>query len=152
VLKGVAAALAESPALRAQMQAGFEAAQGIAAALEQRLGGGRGPDFAPLLKVLQRVAEAARRVPAAANDAAAAATPGAPPAAAANGTIASREDALRSLQRVCDWLEANEPSNPAPLLIHRAQRLMSKSFIDIIRDLAPEGLSQVEKLAGIGKE
>jgi hypothetical protein len=26
---------------------------------------------------------------------------------------------------------------------------MSKSFIDIIRDLAPDGLKEVEKLAGI---
>jgi type VI secretion system protein ImpA len=49
---------------------------------------------------------------------------------------------------VCEWLERNEPSNPAPLLIRRSQRLMTKSFIDIIRDLVPDGLSQVEKLAG----
>jgi hypothetical protein len=27
---------------------------------------------------------------------------------------------------------------------------MSKSFMDIIRDLAPDGLSQVEKIAGTG--
>jgi type VI secretion system protein ImpA len=153
VITGVAAALAETPALRTQMQAGFEAVQGIVAAIEQGLGGKSSPDFTPLLKLMQRVAEAARRVPAAANDpAAATAAPAALPVLAAAGVIASREDAVRSLQRVCDWLEANEPSNPAPLLIHRAQRLMSKSFIDIVRDLAPDGLGQVEKLAGIGKE
>ena len=49
---------------------------------------------------------------------------------------------------MCEWIEHNEPSNPAPLLIRRAQRLMSKSFIDIIRDLAPGGVDEIEKLAG----
>ena len=39
-------------------------------------------------------------------------------------------------------------TNPAPLLIRRSQRLMSKNFIDIIRDLVPDGLNQIEKLAG----
>jgi type VI secretion system protein ImpA len=38
------------------------------------------------------------------------------------------------------------------LLIRRAQRLMSKNFIDIVRDLVPDGVSQIERLAGIGNE
>ena len=67
---------------------------------------------------------------------------------AAPGSIRTREDVVRTLDRVCDWIEKNEPTNPAPLLIRRAQRLMSKSFLDIIRDLAPDGLSQIENLAG----
>ncbi|NML16554.1 type VI secretion system protein TssA [Azohydromonas caseinilytica] len=158
VLQGVATALAATPALRERMQAGVEAVQGMARALDAQLGAGRGPDFTPLLRLLQRVAEAARRVQpaaeAAAPDASQAAVPQAPaPAAAAvGGVIASREDAMRALQCVCEWIETHEPSNPAPLLIRRAQGLMSKSFIDIIRDLAPDGLGQVQKLAGIGKE
>jgi type VI secretion system protein ImpA len=48
----------------------------------------------------------------------------------------------------CDWIERNEPSHPAPLLIRRAQRLMTKSFVEIIRDLAPDGMGQVQMLAG----
>jgi len=56
------------------------------------------------------------------------------------------------LQRVSEWIERNEPSNPAPLLIQRAQRLMKKNFMEIIRDLVPEGLGQIEKLAGPGRE
>jgi type VI secretion system protein ImpA len=69
-------------------------------------------------------------------------------AQATPGTIASRDDALRMLDRVCEWIERNEPSHPAPLLIRRAQRLMTKSFVEIIRDLAPDGMSQVQMLAG----
>ena len=69
-----------------------------------------------------------------------------------SGAIESREDAIRMLQRVSDWIERNEPSNPAPLLIQRAQRLMKKNFLEIIRDLMPDGLGQIEKLAGPGRE
>ena len=60
----------------------------------------------------------------------------------------TRDDVLEALDRVCDWIEQHEPTNPAPLLIRRAQRLMSKNFIDIIRDLVPDGIDQVEKIAG----
>ena len=49
---------------------------------------------------------------------------------------------------MCDFLERTEPSNPAPLLIKRALRLLDRSFIDIIQDLAPESFEQIERLAG----
>jgi type VI secretion system protein ImpA len=130
------------------MQAGYEAAQSLAASLERHIEAGQGPDFVPLKKVLQRVADAGRKAVGDASVGEDAATTSAPTARAA-GTISSREDANRALERVCEWIERNEPSNPAPLLIRRAQRLMSKTFIDIIRDLAPDGLKEVEKLAGI---
>ncbi len=54
----------------------------------------------------------------------------------------------RSLDRACEWLERHEPTNPAPLLIRRAQRLMGKNFLEIIRDLAPAGIDQIENIAG----
>jgi type VI secretion system protein ImpA len=63
--------------------------------------------------------------------------------------IRSREDAVRELDRVCAYLERHEPANPAPLLIRRAQRLVQMSFLDILRDLAPEGMSSIEKIAGL---
>jgi type VI secretion system protein ImpA len=59
---------------------------------------------------------------------------------------------VRTLGSVCEWIERHEPSNPAPLLIRRAQRLMSKSFIDLVRDLAPDGLTQLERIAGVAAE
>ena len=66
--------------------------------------------------------------------------------------IANRDDALKALDQVCEWIERHEPTNPAPLLIRRAKRLMTKSFMDIVRDLAPDGLSQVERIAGVENE
>lgn len=65
------------------------------------------------------------------------------------GQITSREDAIRVLENVCKFIEQSEPSNPAPLLIRRAQRLMSRSFMEIIADLAPESVAQIQKLAGL---
>ena len=69
-----------------------------------------------------------------------------------DGPIQSRADAVRALESVCRFIEETEPSNPAPLLIRRAQRLMSRSFIEIIQDLAPDSLTQIQKLAGIEKD
>lgn len=68
---------------------------------------------------------------------------------AAPGEIRSREDAIRMLERVCEFMERTEPSNPAPLLIRRAQRLVSKNFIEIMEDLAPDSLGAIKGIAGI---
>jgi type VI secretion system protein ImpA len=155
VLEGVRAALAQQPALAEVLGQGEQAVRAIAAVLDGHLGAGAAPDFSPLLKLMQALARAGRRAggTADAQDEAAGSSASAEPAprrSGAPGTIASREDAISALERVCDWIERNEPSNPAPLLIRRAQRLMSKNFLDIIRDLMPEGLDSVEKLAGPG--
>lgn len=64
------------------------------------------------------------------------------------GSLRNRDDVIKTLDRVCEWIEKNEPTNPAPLLIRRAQRLMTKNFMDIIRDIAPDGFAQIENLAG----
>jgi type VI secretion system protein ImpA len=64
------------------------------------------------------------------------------------GDIRTRADAVRALDRVCDFLVRNEPTNPAPLLIRRAQRLMAMSFMEIIQDLAPEAAGQVQNITG----
>jgi type VI secretion system protein ImpA len=69
--------------------------------------------------------------------------------AAAPGQIRNRDDAIRVLENVCKFIEQSEPSNPAPLFIRRAQRLLSRSFLEIIEDLAPDSLGQIQKLAGL---
>jgi type VI secretion system protein ImpA len=156
-LEGVRDALARQPELGELLAAGHAAVKAIAELVDGHVGVGVGPDLAPLTKLLQVVALAGRRAAGAeaAADDDATAQAGDPPAASRGGVsvpgrIATREDAIEALERVCDWIERNEPSNPAPLLIRRAQRLMSKSFLEIIRDLMPEGLDSVEKLAGPG--
>ena len=158
VVKAIIDADAATPGVIDDLLAADELVAGIEAVLDAQAGAANGPDLRPLRMLTQCLAQAARRArgvadpvgavgaapgaPAPARDAAA--SPGAP-----LGTIASRDDALKALDRVCDWLEHSEPSNPAPLLIRRAQRLMTKSFIEIIRDLAPDGLKEVERIAGL---
>ncbi|HZZ06523.1 type VI secretion system protein TssA [Paraburkholderia sp.] len=69
-------------------------------------------------------------------------------APAARTPIGSRETVMRVLEDACVYLERTEPSHPAPLLIRRAQRLMRMNFYDIVRDMAPSALPQVDVLAG----
>lgn len=151
-LKALLAAHTEIPA---QAAAARSAAQGITAELERRVGAANAPDLAALDQLLALLAGAVQRAqggPAAderlAVNAALHRPEGSAHTAASDGAIRSRSDANRALERVCEWIEHNEPSNPAPLLIRRAQRLMDKSFLDIVRDLAPDGLGQVERIAG----
>jgi type VI secretion system protein ImpA len=154
-LDGVRAALAQMPELAETLQTGHAVAKAIADAVDAHVGAGVGPDLAPLAKLMHVMAVAGRRASGAEAVAENGRADGGDPNARSAGVsvpgrIGTREDAVEALDRVCDWLERNEPSNPAPLLIRRAQRLMSKSFLDIIRDLMPEGIDTVEKLAGPG--
>jgi type VI secretion system protein ImpA len=72
-------------------------------------------------------------------------------AAGAGGEINSREDVVLLLDRLCEYYRRHEPSSPVPMLLRRAKRLVTKDFMDIIRDLTPAGLSEVELLAGTEK-
>lgn len=154
VMQGVQAAIAAQPAVAQQMLAASEASLALTACFEQRLDATFTPDLEALQRLLKRVAATARRVAGTAAEAAGAgadaSADGAAPAPP-SGALCSREDVIRSLERACEWIERNEPTNPAPLLIRRSQRLMTKNFVDIIRDLVPEGVAQIEKLAGSGK-
>ncbi len=68
--------------------------------------------------------------------------------AAALTEVTSRADALRLLDLVCQYYRKNEPSSPLPLLIERARRLAEMNFLDVLRDLAPEGLGQAQIVVG----
>ena len=146
----------------------------ISAAFDERAGSGTGPDFEDLGKLLhdmartieryavvapdQAEADVAEDAPAAA-DAADAPAP-APGAAgrrpamsvAALTEVTSRADALRLLDLVCEYYQRTEPSSPLPLLIARARRLAELPFLEILRDLAPDGLGQAQMMTGVREE
>ena len=67
---------------------------------------------------------------------------------AASGVIRSRDDVVRSLDRISQYYSAHEPSSPIPLLMERAKRLVHANFVDLVRDLAPAGVDEVEKIRG----
>lgn len=171
----IAAAFQDSdPAwLEAQRTAAADAAteaKAIVAAFEAQAGPATGPDFEALEKLLREIAFAIQKYGAGAGDGAtepgaaeadagsvpdgAAGTPAQPAAARAGvpvriNEVTTRGDALRLLDLVCQYYRKNEPSSPLPFLIERARRLADKDFIEILQDMAPDGLSQARLVAGV---
>jgi type VI secretion system protein ImpA len=70
----------------------------------------------------------------------------------ASGEITSREDAIRMMDKISDYFQRHEPSSPVPLLMRRAKRLVSMSFMDILKDMAPGGVSQASAVGGIDED
>lgn len=68
------------------------------------------------------------------------------------GALRSRADVIRAMNAICDYLEAHEPTNPAPLLIRRARRLMDMNFLEIVQDMSPDGVNQVLFVTGASGE
>lgn len=124
--------------------------------LIEKVGADRATDFSPLIDTLKSVAQLIDKVSGAetrgtASDGVIGHDSGGRPAVASS-EIRSREDAVLVLERVCAFIERTEPANPAPLFIRRARQLLTKSFIEIIQDLAPESLGQIQKMAGLNHE
>jgi type VI secretion system protein ImpA len=117
------------------------------------------PDFEPLQRPLARIhslltehlatrSDANPASPAAQSNSAGPASA----ATAAPGEIASRQDAIRAIDAISAFFRKNEPSSPVPLLLDRAKRLVSKNFLEVLEDIAPESLTQVRQLGGIKGE
>lgn len=68
------------------------------------------------------------------------------------GEIASREDVIRMLDRICEYFNRHEPSSPVPFLLKRARSLVTKDFMAILNDLAPGGTEQANLIFGIQSE
>lgn len=80
----------------------------------------------------------------------AAASPGAAAQAPAVqlAAVNNRQDVLRALDLICDYYARCEPSSPVPLFLQRAKRLVPKDFMEILMDLAPDSLPQLEIIKG----
>lgn len=131
----------------------LEHSQAIDAVFNEKIGAANGPDLQPLfddLKDLKRVFTenlSARGIGVEVDEEATGGDgPGGQPI---SGEIRSREDAVRMIDKICIYFERNEPSSPVPLLLNRAKRLISKDFLDILRDLTPDGVLQAESIGGV---
>jgi len=138
----------------------LENVNGLGGALDQAVGAASGADFEPLRSTLKAMnhllaQQLARRglgggealAEAGAAGGAAAAAGGSMPGI--SGTIQSREDIVRMLDQAIDWYVRNEPSSPVPLLLQRAKNLSSKGFLDLVKDLTPSGLTEIQTIAGL---
>jgi type VI secretion system protein ImpA len=151
----IEAAFASDRAVPSALREARERVLGIDALLVDRVGADRAIDLKPLAQCLETLLEACDAALGIPSVAAARDTPAPQAGTAVGGTrlsiegqIATREDAVRVLDLVCNYLEKHEPSSPAPLFIRRAQRLITKNFIEIVKDLMPDSLSSLERLAG----
>ncbi|WP_425093561.1 type VI secretion system protein TssA [Tropicimonas sp. S265A] len=64
------------------------------------------------------------------------------------GEISSSKDVTAALDKIIAYYSKNEPSSPVPVLLNRAKSLVNAQFIDIIKDMAPLGLDNVQLIAG----
>jgi type VI secretion system protein ImpA len=65
------------------------------------------------------------------------------------GAIKSRQDAIRALDAVSDFFRRNEPSSPIPLIVDRAKRLVSKDFLEVLADIAPDAVGVARAAGGL---
>lgn len=144
--------LAEDAGLASSVEQSLAVTTQLSALLAEKVGTERAPDFKPLLATLRSIQQA---LPASAAPPAAAEEPSlgiGGVAAPISGEIRTRQDALLMIDKIVLYFERNEPTNPAPLLLKRAKRLMNMSFVDIIRDMVPDSMHQIETIAGLGRE
>lgn len=66
-----------------------------------------------------------------------------------SGNVTTRDEAMRAIDLVIDFLERTEPTNPAPLFLRRARQLVSHNFLQLMKALAPEALAEVARVVGV---
>lgn len=150
-------------ALRATAAATHEAStalESIGTLLADRAGTNNVPDLDGLAKELRaiqavlkpRLEQRGVSAPGGGEAAGSAAAGQAGQATIAIGEIRSRDDAVRAIDNISEYFRKNEPSSPVPLLLQRAKRLVAKDFMEILRDLTPDGVSQAEAIGGVRSE
>lgn len=127
----------------------------VEAAILEQVGGAVAPNFSPLTDELTTIqalyAEklSARGIGVEMPDVGGSDGSASPAGAGISGDIQSREDAVRMIDKICQFYERAEPSSPVPMLLKRAKRLVAMDYLDIMRDLTPDGVSQAESIGGV---
>ena len=160
--KQVEAAFAEMPldelmAVHGSVAAARAALQSMDAKMREEAGPEAAPTFDPLSTQLLKIDRLLREQLAARPDASpvAANTPEAAVTAVrsqAVGAIQSRQDAIRALDAVAEFFRKTEPSSPVPMFLERAKRLVSKDFLEVLADIAPDALAQARAAGGLRQE
>ena len=70
------------------------------------------------------------------------------PTMALRGEVRSRDDVLRAIDAICAYYARAEPSSPVPLLLQRCRRMVTMSFVDILKEMLPESVAGLQKIAG----
>ena len=137
-----------------QIVRSIELVKAFEQAILEQVGDAVAPSFTPLIDELTQIraiyAEKlnARGVGAEVPETVAGSEGAVAPGAGISGEVLSREDAIRMIDKICAFYDRAEPSSPVPLLLQRARRLVPMSFMEIVQDLAPDGVHQAESIRG----
>jgi len=142
----------------AAVEAAIEHVKAIDSFLTKTVGASKAINFRDLEAVLKKVKTQitnylAKRgigsAEAAGGDGAGVAGGGGGGGGAISGDVRTPQDVIKLIDKICAYYERNEPSSPIPLLLKRAQRLVSKNFLEVIKELTPDTLRAIEALGGI---
>jgi type VI secretion system protein ImpA len=131
-------------------------ATGIDEALTRTLGADQAPDLDLLPAQLREVQKRlipylpAGAAPAPEAEAASTGQTGgtAPAPKAISGEVQSRQDVVKIIEKICDYYKRAEPSSPVPYVLKRAQRLAEMDFMQIIDDLSPDSVKEIQRITG----
>lgn len=155
------AALASDPGLHDTIQAVLNSLRTLGELLKQRLGTHEAPDLVPIANLVKNVQ---KLMPADADHIADAVNINGESGGLASSittesgrgqqltSIRSRDDALRAIDLICEYLDKAEPTNPAQLLLRRAYRLINKNFLQLIQEFAPDALEGVAHVLGVNPD
>jgi type VI secretion system protein ImpA len=152
------AALDELKSLQQGVLAGLTALKAMDAQMRDKGGTEAGPGFDRLLAQLNLMnAALLAHIDAHPANVSAAAAAGTGDGAGAGGTmrvgaIKSREDAVGAMEAVATFFKQTEPSSPIPMLLERAARLVSKNFLEVLADVAPDAVPSAKAAVGLRNE
>jgi type VI secretion system protein ImpA len=155
VMQMVAARVTKDPELRTAVKQAAQRVRQLVTLSKERLTSLVAPDLQPLVKLIDMVVSVLPPEPVAPDETAdgvtGAATGGAAVAAprGLSGSVNSREEAIRAIDMVCEYMERAEPANPAPLFLRRARHLINHNFLQLMKVLAPDALAAVAKAVGV---
>ena len=151
--------LEQMQALQDVVTSGLGAVKRIEAVMTAEAGSEMMPTLTPLTTQLVKIDKllrprlAARAAAAAGDNGVLGEAPGpGGPVVVGVGAIRSRQDAIRALDAVADFFRQNEPSSPIPLFVERAKRLVSKNFLEVLADIAPDAVPTARSAGGLSQE
>jgi type VI secretion system protein ImpA len=155
-------AVRQDERLRRAPESALQHLRALSRLLDERVGT-EAPDFRPLFTMIKAVAsvmptavqaDAQEGEPESDIDVTTTSAEGISPSASGRltGTVRSREDAVRAIDMICEYLERAEPTNPAPLLLRRARRMINRNFLQLLKELAPDALPEVARVMGVDTE